>query len=491
MSKLKTLLWSMVLAGVFLSACGSLPAVEAPTPIPVLPTATVGPTAIPERTVFAPGEIVDYSAQSGDTLPVVAAHFNTSVEEILTANPDLPEFTTTLPAGLPMSIPAYYLPLTGSPFQVIPDSEVVNGPSAVAFDLKMEIQGKPGFLSGLSDYVRSDQRPAWEVIELVAQDYSIHPRLLLALLEYQSEALSKPFPLGDEASYAMGNEKPLSRGLYNQLAWAAGLLNNGYYGWRLGELRDIELIDGHLVRPDPWQNAGTVALYAFFAETMGADQFNAAVGEDGLVEVYREFWGEPFDFEIDLIPANLQQPQLGLPFLPDRIWDYSGGPHSSWGNGLPFGAIDFAPPAVEGGCASSIEWVAAPVNGTIVRSKDAAIVLDLDADRDERTGWGILFFHVAAKDQIPVGSIVNEGDQLGHPSCEGGRSTGTHVHIARKYNGEWISAAGVVPFTLDSWVVGYGAEEYLGTMTKGSKVVEACTCTTSANRIFYQLTPEE
>jgi hypothetical protein len=35
------------------------------------------------------------------------------------------------------------------------------------------------------------------------------------------------------------------------------------------------------------------------------------------------------------------------------------------------------------------------------------------------------FFHPA------VGNRLNTGDAIGHPSCDGGTSTGTHFHIAR------------------------------------------------------------
>jgi LasA protease len=41
----------------------------------------------------------------GDTLPALAAHFNTSVEKIRAANPEIPPIVTTLPPGMPMKIP--------------------------------------------------------------------------------------------------------------------------------------------------------------------------------------------------------------------------------------------------------------------------------------------------------------------------------------------------------------------------------------------------
>jgi LasA protease len=75
-----------------------------------------------------------------------------------------------------------------------------------------------------------------------------------------------------------------------------------------------------------------------------------------------------------------------------------------------------------------------------------------------------------------LGTEVRQGDKIGYPSCVGGHSTGTHVHIARKYNGEWIMADGVIPFVMSGWVAHNGTREYLGTLTKGGAVVIACEC---------------
>ncbi len=457
--------------------------------VPPTPTdaAAGAATPLPTRGPFPPGEMLPYVAQSGDTLPAVAAHFNTTVAEILDANPGLAQ-TTTLPAGLPMQVPAYYLPLTTTPFQSLPDSEVVNGPSAVGFNTRAEIQKRPGFLSSVSDYAFRRERPAWDVIDVVARNYSVHPRLLLTLLEHQTQALSRPFPDEKHLAYPLGYENPRYRGLNRQLVWAAERLNDGYYGWRTGGLREFELADGLLARPDSYQNAGSVAVQNLFAALLGTEAFEQAAGPQGLAATYQSLWGKaPFEVAVDLIPGQLEQPALTLPFLPNRIWDFTGGPHATWGNSLPLGALDFAPPAMEGGCAWSGEWVAAPAAGRITRSEEAMVELDLDGDSDPRTGWVLFFFHIAEQDRIAVGTGVQTGDRLGHPSCEGGRSTGTHFHLARRYNGEWLPAGGAVPFDLDGWVAADGGEPYLGTLTRGSRTVVASTSTTLTNRILYVL----
>jgi hypothetical protein len=44
------------------------------------------------------------------------------------------------------------------------------------------------------------------------------------------------------------------------------------------------------------------------------------------------------------------------------------------------------------------------------------------------------------------------------------------VHIARKYNGEWILADGPLPFDLSGWVAHAGSRIYEGTMTRDGLV---------------------
>ena len=110
--------------------------------------------------------------------------------------------------------------------------------------------------------------------------------------------------------------------------------------------------------------------------------------------------------------------------------------------------------------------------GLVVRSGNGLVVLDLDGDGHEQTGWVLLYLHVSSDDRIPVGTWVDEGTHLGHPSCEGGLATGTHVHFARKYNGEWIAADGPMPFVLNGWRAHAGEAAYKGTLTRGEEVVD-------------------
>ena len=99
--------------------------------------------------------------------------------------------------------------------------------------------------------------------------------------------------------------------------------------------------------------------------------------------------------------------------------------------------------------------------------------MDLDGDSDVRTGWVLLYLHLGSQHLVRLGKVLEPGDFIGHPSCEGGESTGSHIHIARKYNGEWIPASGIIPFNLDGWIAHEGQVEYQGTLTRFTETVTA------------------
>jgi murein DD-endopeptidase MepM/ murein hydrolase activator NlpD len=119
----------------------------------------------------------------------------------------------------------------------------------------------------------------------------------------------------------------------------------------------------------------------------------------------------------------------------------------------------------------------------IVRSENGTVVIDLDGDGREQSGWSLLYLHVAEKGRVEKGTFVLTEDRLGHPSCEGGTATGTHIHFARKYNGEWILADGPLPFNLSGWVAQAGSKPYQGLLTRDGEQVQACTCSSAETLI--------
>lgn len=458
---------------------------------PLAPTPVPAPTS--GRPDYAPGELVDYTAQNGDTLSALAARFNTTVEEILAANPIIPQDATTMPPGLPMKIPIYYLPLWGTAYQSIPDHAFVNGPAQVGFSTSAFVASSSGWLQDYRVYAGEKMRTGAEMVDYVAINYSVSPQLLLAFLEYQTGALTHPEPPGGK--YVLGFRRVNYEGPYLQLVMAANVLNNGYYRWRAGELLEIELLDDTLFRPDPWQNAGSVAVQYYFSRLYSGEKYFASIGPDGLARVYQRFFGDPWANPVTVLPGSLQQPALQFPFITGQLWSYTGGPHTGWGSGEPYAAIDFAPASETSGCytVEADKYATAMADGLILRSDIDGTVIDLDKDGDERTGWVLYYLHLATHQRIPLGREVRAGDPIGYPSCEGGHVTGTHVHIARKYNGEWILADGPLAFNLEGWVAHNGSQAYKGTLTRGALVITACECSDYQSQVSSDVkrqTPE-
>jgi LasA protease len=485
-----------LLIGLLLVSCSAPPVAVQVTVPPVDPLPTqpllatepsispIQPTPVPTRARWAYGEPLDYSIQSGDTLATIAIHFNTTVEAIREANPGLTYGDLTiLPPSQPLIIPANYASLTGTAYKIIPDSELVYGPGQINFSLKATILEYNGFLSRYSDYVDNRTISSWEAIEQVARDYSINPRLLLALVEYRSGALTQQGVA--DFTYPLGHKDPLKSGLYKQLIWAAETLTQGYYAWRYGMKVDVTMTDGVMERLDFWQNAGTASLHTLFSKLMDSEEFKQAVSPEGFGATFQTLFGDPFKYDVTLYPAYTEQPILELPFQPGHIWSYTGGPHAAWGENTPLAAVDFAPPAIGIGCGYSSEWVAAMADGVIARSDNAAVVLDLDGDGNEHTGWVIFYYHISLDAMPPVGRVVKTGDPIGHGSCDGGIATGTHVHVVRRFNGEWIPPEGPLPFVMSGWRVLYGSEPYLGTLVfdMPSRLISACVCVTTANQL--------
>ncbi len=478
----------LLVISLILSACGTNAAAGG---FPLAESTQSAPQASTwsGRPEFGPGELVDYTAQTGDTIPALASHFNTSVEEIYEANPFIPRDATTMPPGMPMKIPIYYLPLWGNSYQIIPDHAFVYGPSLVGFNTSAFVASQPGWLNDIYAWAGRDNRTGAEIVDYVAINYSIDPRLLLALLEYQAGALSgmeKP-----DTRYMLGFEKVYYESMYLQLVGAANTLNDGYYRWRIGKLTEFELSDGSLVRLDPWQNAATVSLQYYFSQMLSADAYRIAVGPEGLFATYSALFGDPWADSVEHMPGSLAQPELRLPFQVGQYWSYTGGPHTGWGLGQPYTALDFAPPADKSGCFAVEEkfYATAMADGIVVRSEFGLVVLDLDGDGDERTGWVLVYLHVGTQGRAPSGLSVNAGDPIGYPSCEGGRVTGTHIHVSRKYNGEWIPADGPLAFNMEGWVARNGSRAYLGTLNKGSLTVTACECGDLYTRISSGFAP--
>lgn len=412
-----------------------------------------------------------YTVQSGDTLGSIAQAYGINLNSLLEAN-NLNE-SSVLSIGMTLQIPPVDSGTDpGSSYKILPDTELVNGPTAMDFDTEAFLNKYNGYLSNYIGDVNGEYMSGAKIIDRIAQNYSVNPRLLIALLEYKSQWVTNPTPAN--VDYPMGFYDSYYSGLNRQMAWAANNLNRGFYLWRANALSSLALADGTYVPLDPTINAGTAGVQYFLAQYNTRPVWDLDVSQFGFALTYNQLFGSPFRYQIlSPQPATLTQPPMQLPFERGKSWTFTGGPHGGWDSGSAWAALDFAPPGEGGGCAPSADWDVAVADGLIVRAEEGAVVQDLDNDGYEQTGWTVLYMHVAADGRVQPGTYVYAGENIGHPSCEGGVSNATHLHLARRYNGEWIPADGSIPFVMDGWTSSGDGVEYDGFLKKGASVVQA------------------
>jgi murein DD-endopeptidase MepM/ murein hydrolase activator NlpD len=447
------------------------------------PTPNATPADLPN------GEGIEtYTVQPGETLSYIALVFGCTVDEIVAANGL--SSANAISAGQ-----ALYIPITatetGPYLKLVPDSEMVYGPAYIHFDLTGFVAEQGGYLASYSEWTEGRERTGTEIVRLVSQRFSVGPRVLLTLLEIRAGWVTHVYPTGNSLDAPIGNVG--QAGLFNQLSWAAIKLNEGYYGWKRSDRTTVHLRSGHRFAIAPELNPGSAGVQNCLAElALSKDEWLHSVGPEGFLATYEGLFGNPFAYTIDpLIPADLTQPELKLPWEAGKTWYHTGGPHGGWGNGSGRAALDFVPSDKIPYCAMSSDWVTAAAPGLVLRSHYGEVIVDLDGDGFEQSGWVLLYMHVHNQGRVAEGTYVTQGQLIGHPSCEGGFADAAHLHFARRYNGEWLPAgSGLAPMVLSGWTAHEDLMPYNGTMTKGDEVRTAAQCwTPEINGLVSDNTP--
>lgn len=476
----------------------ALPGGEPTLPNPFIPTPTpLGPTATPRQVTpnptFPPtNETATHTITAGDTLSSLAALYGATLQDIVQLNPGLNE-ASTLQVGQNINVPGR--PSQQSPnVKLIPDSELVNSPGVSNFDVAAYIRFQPGFLRVYSEDVFGRRLSGADIIKFFTSSTSVNPRLLLALLEYRGKWITDPVPSAEQVLYPLGLVSKDCENLFRQVFCATNVLNRGYYGYKTRGVSYLQFTDDSRLAYAPELNPGTAGVQYFMARSAkDRSTWLYDVSPQGFFTTYMAMFGDPFRYAVEpLVPADLRQPELVLPFVQGEVWYLTSGPHGGWdATASGWAAIDFAPPAPpddlvarEGNCYVSPTFITAMAAGLVVRSGDGVVVIDMDMDGDERTGWSLMYLHVADADIVKAGTVVQPGTPLGRPSCAGFylNSRATHIHIGRRYNGEWIPAdcwacapsVAAPPFVIGGWRVrGYPNQVYQGFLEKDGRVVRA------------------
>jgi LasA protease len=455
------------------AAPGATPAAASATAEDAAEIASVGALSEPEP----PPQV--YIVQAGDTLSGIATRFGCNLDALVGANSIANP--NALQVGQKLQIPSTQME-TGPAIQLLPNSEFVDGPAYVDFDIAAFAAQQGGYLSEYNEQVNGEILTGPEIVRLTAHHYSVGPRLMLTILEMKSGWVTNPSPSGQDLTYPLGYTGGGWELLSRQLAWAADELNRGYYDWRGRGMTVITWGDGTATRYDPTLNAATAGLQYYLARSGNKSLWQTAIGSgpDSFIATYRRLFGDPAQYAVEpLIPADTIAPALALPWSKGELWYYTGGPHGGWSDGSSWSALDFVPDEGYLGCQAATSWATAAAPGLVIYSQNGEVLVDLDEDGHEETGWVLFYLHMASEGRASVGTSVKEGDPIGHPSCEGGAAESSHLHFARRYNGEWIAADGPLPMVLSGWQAHSDGREYDGTMIRGNEERTACECRTA------------
>lgn len=299
------------------------------------------------------------------------------------------------------------------------------------FDIYQFLQQHSPALATYEGPLFTYQKNAAEMISLVAHYYGVNPRVLLTLMEMQSQLLSDP-PLGEMDNRVLGffphpdemkcePEGGLQPGsglsLFSQLILLARRLNEGYFAWidaaeGAVPYPALTFTDGSQMRLAPEAQAATFAVLNALAEVQDPKQLAALIGSDGTDNEFRRTFMTLFDED----PCNPVVSVHAGPYPSSIRFPWPGG--TTWyftdNHGSPYEALDFAPGGASG-CLSSKcinNWIAAADSGEVVSVSDLFIKID------HGNGWSTGYFHVPDQDKTGLGD-TERGTAIGHPGCCG------------------------------------------------------------------------
>jgi len=302
------------------------------------------------------------------------------------------------------------------------------GRDAEAFDLA-------GYLAVHAPLLRDKQ----ELIAHWSGYYSINPKVVLALMEIKSGLMSAPSQEKLQAPFA---QLSTATGFAGQLRDVLQQLSQRFYGFEAYQRRhakDIGDLNGASAallgllqdaNSEPVLLTRTPPLQAFTQHF--AQLFSTPPEQLRNAESSREM----------ALAANALPPSnmLQLPWYQGYSWK-SNGAHSHTGSGSPYSSIDVSYDWP--GWGASTYSVAAAHGGRV------SVLSRCQVRVTNANGWATNYYHM---DNIRVtnGEIITANTKLGNYAgnrntalCEGGSSTGPHLHFSLLYNGRYVSLQGV------------------------------------------------
>ncbi|WP_257325694.1 M23 family metallopeptidase [Pseudoalteromonas rhizosphaerae] len=279
---------------------------------------------------------------------------------------------------------------------------------------------------------------------------SINPKVILALIELQSGLLSDPDADINNAFAGLSDE----HGFDAQLEDVVMMLSQRFYAYKQWQdsqaTPETSKYAGEEITNRVNTNSSTAATVALVSvlkkQVLSKDNVNYAKSDlTGFLATFERLFPDSRaqlqrSSKSALQSSNQQFAaasfSMNLPWSSGYYW-YSGGAHSNTGSGYPYSSLDFNNGS--GGWGANTPYVQAAHGGTITRFSSCNIRVT------HSSGYSTNYYHMSNL-QYSSGDFVQSGAWLGRYAnnyyqalCEGGQSSGPHVHFTLLYNGQQVS----------------------------------------------------
>ncbi|NMM40266.1 M23 family metallopeptidase [Pseudoalteromonas arctica] len=281
---------------------------------------------------------------------------------------------------------------------------------------------------------------------------SINPKIILALIEQQSGLLSNPDADITNPLAGLSDEQ----GFDAQVEDVVTKLSQRFYAYKQWQdsqvTAKVSKYNSTAITNLPSTHSSTAATAALVSVFKNRDKL--AVDQDNVTHTNVDLTRFLATFD-SLFPESSTQLQrssknsaqsseqqfvaasfsMDLPW-PSGYW-YSGGAHSNTGSGYPYSSLDFNNGS--GGWGANTPYVQAAHGGTVTRFSSCNIRVT------HSSGYSTNYYHMSNL-QYSSGDYVQPGAWLGRYAnsynqalCDGGQSSGPHVHFTLLYNGQQVS----------------------------------------------------
>jgi LasA protease len=323
----------------------------------------------------------------------------------------------------------------------IEDKDFLHGPALLDFDLKAYLAASAPALLPYAEYIAH-----W------CGYYSISPKVILTLIDLRSGLISSGGTTGSLADPFDG--LVAAEGFEAQVLKALTALYDDFYAFRAAAAGPAA--SGVTL------NAATFALLNLFRAGVAPETFaaSAEAARNGFVDRYAQlFPARKNDVESDAsVTAVPPTTLLQLPWKVGTSW-YFNGVHTTTGSdpGV-MSSIDFTRSWSQAwGADTSTDYVVAVFDGTVQVFSSCSIRVT------SPTGWAANYYHLSGI-VVADGASVTKNQTLSvyagtqaQALCQGGSSTGPHLHWSLLQNGALVPLADV---TVGSYLVHPGAYSY-------------------------------